>query len=440
MAISAPVGGTISYSTGNPTPSYPTVAAGDMLLLFVGTKPDTAQFGSTPTGWRYLGGLSGGTGTSGIDTGPMRVEVFYRIATGSETGTLTVSHPSNNVSAAQIVRVRNATGEWLIDWGFGNDSSAGASISASATMSGNTTVANDMFVTCFVTPTDNATYASHAFSQTGITWGTITELNEWATSSGQDMGGVICYGSASSGTSSSTTFTYTATASGTTTNVAGPLAAVKVREVTNTAAASFTESWGSQDTTKWKWGSLSTVSGGKASIDYVTADFNNQFPFTAANNGARLIEFLDLTASQIVFKLDTPWSSDTGTSKAYIFLMSGRGTNIYAYADSSTTNTWVHGLDGSATGTIYSPDTYPYIRFALSSGTLTIAVSTNNSTWTNIRIESVTDADWANTVLAFLSYDGTNQATAGAALWGEANPPYTPPASLTDATWGFIPI
>lgn len=235
MAVTYGGAGTASYSTGNPTPGYPAgIAAGDLLLLFVGNKPSTAT--SNGGGWTALASATGtgGTGTTGVDTGPMLVEVFYKIATGSESGTLTVTNSTNNVSGAQILRFsKSAGGDWDLAGALINDTTSGTSFTGSATLSGNV-VPGDFMVACGIIPTDVTTpsqFSSESFTVSGVTFAGSTEIGELDTSSGNDMGGVLWYDSVSSGGASGTpSVTASATAGGTTTNVYGPIAVVRVRE------------------------------------------------------------------------------------------------------------------------------------------------------------------------------------------------------------------
>ena len=83
-----------------------------------------------------------------------------------------------------------------------------------------------------VIPTDVTTpaqFSSESFTQTGVTFGTVTEINEPDTTTGNDLGGVTVRSSVSSGTGSAAP-TMIATAAGTVTNVRGPGLFVRIRE------------------------------------------------------------------------------------------------------------------------------------------------------------------------------------------------------------------
>ncbi|MBI5798904.1 MAG: hypothetical protein HZB10_03155, partial [Candidatus Yonathbacteria bacterium] len=246
-AITYETPGAVAYSASGGTsvaPVHPaTVNANDLLVLIIGMKPSTANSGSvtTPSGWTAVpsGSLTGAGGystTLGADTGNTNVFTYYKVAAGTEDGTtLTVTIATNNVSWAQIYRLSNASGSWSVAGTTGSDVTGDAAVSVA--MSANPGVtAGDYILGAMVIPTDVTTpsqFTAEAFSQTGITFGTVTEISEPDSLTGNDIGGVVVWSSASSGTASAAP-TMTATAGGTVTNVRGPGVFVRVQE-TNTA-------------------------------------------------------------------------------------------------------------------------------------------------------------------------------------------------------------
>lgn len=233
MTISYISSTTTVYSTGNPDPgTTPTHNVGDMLILTVGTKPDTTP-ATAPSGWTLMGATAGGTGTTGIDTGPMRIGIFYREADGTSldnTGAITVT--GNNVSAAQVHVFRKTGTSWDFAYVGAADTATGSPHSATMPSNPGLTV-GDMLFAVGVIPTDVTTpaqFSAETVAATGMTTVNLTELTEWDTSSGQDMGGWLAYGTVVTGTASAAP-TVSATAGGTTTNVAGPIALVRLREV-----------------------------------------------------------------------------------------------------------------------------------------------------------------------------------------------------------------
>ena len=220
MALTYVGAGAVVYSTGNPSPAAPTHAVGDLLIAVVGTKPDTTP-ATAPAGWTLLGAIAGGAGTQGIDTGPMRVGIFYKIATGTTDTTGAITITGNNVSAAQVFAYRAAAGN-VIDLAFTGaaDSTANASFTAAMPINPGITVNDELFAVGVI-PTDSWTGATTAGAQwsaetvsaTGITTVNLTEVAEWSTSTGQDMGGWIARGPVVTGTATGVP-TVSATASG----------------------------------------------------------------------------------------------------------------------------------------------------------------------------------------------------------------------------------
>lgn len=240
MAISYINSGTAVFSTSSVSPTSPTHAVGDILILTIGTKPDTAGSPS-PTGYQSITAGTGGQGSSGIDTGPMRGSVWYRIATstGSADDPGSISIASNNVSGAQIHVFRPSDITATIDIVGTNASDTTTGTAFTATMPTNIglTVA-DMLLGFGVVPTDvggGAQFASETVAATGMTTVSLTEIGEWASSTGQDMGAWIARGPVVTGTSTAAPVV-SATASGTTTNIAGPIFLVRMREIPLTPA------------------------------------------------------------------------------------------------------------------------------------------------------------------------------------------------------------
>lgn len=235
--------GAVAYSSSGGTtvsPAYPTsIRSTDALVLMVAMKPSSANGGSctTPSGWTPIpsGSITGAGGygaTLGADTGNTNIWTFTKdTVTGSESGNLSVTVGTNNVCWAQIHRVSraaNATG-WSYAATTGSDTSAG---NVSVTFGADPGISeNDIVIVVFNTPTDVSTpnqYSAEAISATGCTFGTVTELVEADSTTGNDIGGVVCYAKCTAGPSSAAPV-FTATAGGTTTNVRGPAVFVRVR-------------------------------------------------------------------------------------------------------------------------------------------------------------------------------------------------------------------
>lgn len=229
------------YSTSGGTsvaPSYstlPTIQAGDEILLVIAQKPSTANSGSvtTPTGYTLIGSLTGAGGygaTLGNNTGNTNLFVYRKTtpATGSESGTLSVTVATNNVCSATFVLVRAAPGSTITDWAFatGSDTTGG---NVSVTVDSDPGIqSGDAVFLLFNGASALATYSGEAVTTTGVTYGTVAELAEPSTTVGNDVAGFIAGTIATAGPSSAAPV-FTATVGGTTTNARGPGILVRAR-------------------------------------------------------------------------------------------------------------------------------------------------------------------------------------------------------------------
>lgn len=230
--------GAVAASATDPAVAYPAgIQADDLLVLIVGQKPLAAGTGSvaTLTDWELAGSLydAGGYGaTLGVDTGNTHLWVYTKVATGSESGTLTVDQQASSVIWGQMCRLSSAVGDdWDVAVVTGQDTAAGDWSSTFGSDPG--IEAEDYIIGALCIPTDVTTpsqFSAQAFSATGVTFGTVREISEPDSSLGNDIGGMICRSRVLSGTSSAAPV-MTATAGGTTTNVRGPAALIRVRRV-----------------------------------------------------------------------------------------------------------------------------------------------------------------------------------------------------------------
>lgn len=236
MAVTYISSGATSVTNSNPTPATPAHNIGDMLLLVIGTKPDTAP-ATPPAGWTTLGTASGGTGSTGRSSGPVRVGVFYRIADGTSLDDVgSISIPNNSVSTAQIhvFRMASATSTWDFAGVGAADTTANTTFTAVMPSNPGLTV-GDALLAVGITPIAATTYTNETVSATGMTTVTLTEVAELgATASGNNqIGGWVARGTVVTGTSTGNpTISSTASSS---TSAAGPLFLVRLREVAVTA-------------------------------------------------------------------------------------------------------------------------------------------------------------------------------------------------------------
>ena len=278
-SLGTPVQGTVGVSASGGTSVAPTYPAGvldtDAVVLVVGQKPATANGGTvtTPSGFTLQGsGLAaGGYGaTLGADTGNTNVFVYSKDSVaGTETGTLTVTVGDNGVCWAYLIRIpAGALATFSYAFGSGSDTSAGNVSIATGSMS---IAAGDRIIAGMCIPTDVTTpaqFSAESLTQTGTTFGTVTELAEPDSTTGNDIGGFLVGAPVSSG-SGSGAVTLAATAGGTTTNVRGPGFVLRIRAtgVTNEVFVSTSSNItaGGEATT-----ARLTAPSGKSTSDFVT--------------------------------------------------------------------------------------------------------------------------------------------------------------------------
>lgn len=240
----AVLGGTTAFSASggaSVAPSWPTTAiTGSKDVLIIGMKPNTSGSGTvtTPAGWTLLGSITaaGGYGSQGADTGNCDLYVFTRDTDGTASGTLSVTIntvAAGGVAWGKILRVSAGSGSWNVAMATGSQTAGG---NLSVTFGSDPGVATgDLVVGIFCDPTDigaGAQFSAEAFSQTGVTFTTAQEIEEPFSATGNDIGAMLCYSFAASGSSTAAP-SMTATAGGTTTNIRGPAVFLRMRAGTS---------------------------------------------------------------------------------------------------------------------------------------------------------------------------------------------------------------
>jgi hypothetical protein len=251
MALGTPVAAAAAYSANGGTtvsPAYPaSILATDVVLLFVGQKPDTANGGTvtTPTGWTLRDELlaAGGYGaTLGADTGNTNLRVYsWNAPVAGQTGNLSVTLGANNMAWAFIVRIPTSGG--ALSYGSADGARTTAptvNVPFDVALTNGTTATNfqsgDLAIWAMCIPTDVTTpaqFSAQSVTATGATFGAATEINEPDNSLGNDIGGYSAWASVTANSSTAAP-TVTVTAGGTVTNVRGPVVLLRVREAGGT--------------------------------------------------------------------------------------------------------------------------------------------------------------------------------------------------------------
>lgn len=223
--------GSTSISPDNPA----STADGDMVLLAVVAKPDTATI-VTPTGWDPIvnGENAGGGGTTGADTGPTRCAVFAKRVNGTIATAPTVSVTSGNSCWAQMFAYRSTHGAntgWSLAAANGIDSTTGSAWSATcATNPG--LEAGDWVLVASSIPTDVTTpaqFTGESISATGATFANMVERSEPEGTVNNDIGGFVFQMDVTAGPATAAPVV-TATAAATNTNVRGVSVLVRMRD------------------------------------------------------------------------------------------------------------------------------------------------------------------------------------------------------------------
>lgn len=222
-----------SRSAGGSTtvvPSYPAgVAANRLAIASRVIKPQTAT-GTAEAGWTQRATVTGGTGTTGADTGQTRCVVDTKLLDGSESGSVTFDNaatPNNSHAVISIYQI--AAGKfWDIATTSGSDAThgTGRSVAASPAIS---LQPGDVVLAISASDTDTATaFTSPAITATGLTFGATTErLGAGGTATGNQSGLHIHEATVATGTS---TVAPALSLSGGPSNC-GPTVFVRLREI-----------------------------------------------------------------------------------------------------------------------------------------------------------------------------------------------------------------
>lgn len=211
-------GGAVTASTSLSIP-YPTyIQSGDALVCSIVNKYP-ANGPTTPAGWTLAAQATGGSGASGVDAGSVYTTVFTRIADGTESGNLTVTVTSANVSTGVITRYCHP-GHTL---GFAASTGASntPSTSWSATMAADPNIAaGSIVVAVSGINSDARSFSAQAVAATGCTFETAglapatLEIFDAGTTTGDDQRIVYSHHPCLTGVASAPAV-YTMTASGT---------------------------------------------------------------------------------------------------------------------------------------------------------------------------------------------------------------------------------
>lgn len=243
MAISFVAAGTASGGNASPvTPDWPAgLAAGDYVVCVAAIKYGSYGIDEpTSDGFTTLASHSGGLGPDGTsDAGTIKVYAFGKVATGSESGTISVAATGGwvNVLWARTAAFRNATGSWSVASGpIATDASAGTSVSFTYDTDPGI-AADDWAITCWAVNSSAYTVSTHALSASGLSSiASLSRINSTQLSGARLRAGLATHAIGSGSSSGVATYTHTASGS----NAVAPTGAsvlIRLREASTSGSA-----------------------------------------------------------------------------------------------------------------------------------------------------------------------------------------------------------
>lgn len=192
----APYAATVDYEavgaqgsgTTSCTPAYPTVAVGNGLIMAVGVKDRYAKV-ETPSGWFRRATDQDMNQSAGGDVGEVGQIVFWKEATGFESGTVTVSCSScSSMNAVIYAFSKDSNARWDVDVTSGTDETAGTTYSVTSKKDPVQSRVNDLLFIVSSLNTDAYALVDQAVTQTGATFSTLNaEIGEYPTTAGNDQ-------------------------------------------------------------------------------------------------------------------------------------------------------------------------------------------------------------------------------------------------------------
>lgn len=222
MAIAFTGATSVAATATNYTVAWPasSVAAGRIAFLFQITKGYTEGITAVDSGLSSLIDFANGTTANGADAGSVRLQVYYKVLNGSESGSISVTNTCN-VCLAILLVYENSTGAWLL---ANTTANATARVGTGAVDPGLT--AGDYVLTCLGMNGDvGGNVTTFGLTATGITVGTETTRRASVTNTGFDAAILVADHVIDSGSSVAAPVL-----SWTTGQSAGPVAFIRLRE------------------------------------------------------------------------------------------------------------------------------------------------------------------------------------------------------------------
>lgn len=222
--------------SSNWTPVLPTgISAGMLIIVPFASKLSTQVPVMDTSGFTKGAEYIGGAGANGVDSGPIRITIWYKIADGTESGqTLSISAPfatGNNGLCRPIVYAKDAALSWQLAFAIGKDDNGGNSTYSAQSESVLNLTPGDILINATAHNESSSSVAANATTASGITFGTVTEVFDSNSSGGYHTGLVVTQSPVTSGSAEvavTNQFTYTTTPVGG--GVSGATVFIRVRQ------------------------------------------------------------------------------------------------------------------------------------------------------------------------------------------------------------------
>lgn len=211
-------------------------AANDLAIMVVVQRTSGTKTVTTPAGWTAIPNASGfgGVGAFAFKTGPLRVSAFMRTIPATSLASVVVTLPgveANSLALAQVFTFRaDPMNGYDVAGSNGVDTTPGTPHSAVMNVDPGFDVGDIAFMAAG-SPDFSTSYSLETITATGLACA-LTELNELSLATGAAVRAVIAQGPVTAGPSTSVP-TVSAAAAVTNTNVAGPMIAIRIREIIN---------------------------------------------------------------------------------------------------------------------------------------------------------------------------------------------------------------
>lgn len=418
--------GSAAASTVSITPTLPSGAAsGDRIFVY---QVGTTTSGTTPTGWTVIGtkDTTLGSGTAASGSGLRRATWYYRDYDGVwSMPAFTLTSVANNSHWVAAVAATPTSG---FTFNAPTISTVGGAFNTATTSYTDTSAASFTthsggFLLVGTGLNDNVTASTTAVTQTGATFGTVTERADGGTSTGFIVSGKVYTAPVTTGASATITHTLTLNASsqGETLfveqtevqNATGTMGATLAKatfsgsgSIPGPAISTFTDDFESftagQDISDHaQWYNSSTV-GASATVESAST-VNTAFGSSVFSGGKALLlsadgagvtaeagsnDYYDFSGGRVWFEVGITTALFTTFDFFFTGQVAGVGINAYGgggismYVAHNGTNVRLVCGGDLATDIAYDPVAHRWMQFRETGGTIYFETSPNGSTWT----------------------------------------------------------